>query len=312
LGPRAQRRRAGKARGEVLTGTSSWTDPTLLKAGWYPKGAKTAEARLAFYASQFPLVEVDSTYYALPSERNAVLWIERTPPHFTFDVKAYGLLTGHPARVASLPAGMREEAGEKGSVYAKNLPPKTVDAIWEMFRSALMPLHSAGKLGAVFFQFPEWFVPSIANKEVVSSLRERLPDYPIAVEFRRGSWMDPPDRAERTLAFLEERGLAYVCVDMPQGFASSLPPVAAATSDDLAVVRFHGRNTVTWKKKGITTAERFDYLYSEAELREWAPRLGGLAGQARRVHVLFNNCFADKGVRNAKQMADLLSRGAGD
>lgn len=291
----------------ILTGTSSWTDPTLLKSGWYPKEAKTAEQRLVFYASQFPVVEVDATYYAMPSERTAALWVERTPPHFVFDVKSFALFTHHPANVRGLPKDLRETLPPtRSKVYMKNMAPEVLDETWERFRSALMPLHSAGKLGAVFFQFPEWFAPSVPNKEYLASLRERLPDYDIAVEFRRDTWMNTPERAEKTWAYLSSLGYAYVCVDMPQGFPSSIPPVAAATSGDLAVVRFHGRNTKAWKKKSLTSAERFDYLYKESEMEEWTPRLRDLAAEAREVHVLFNNCYADKGVRNARQMAELI------
>lgn len=297
----------------MLVGTSSWTDPTLLASGWYPSEVKTPEQRLAHYADRFPLVEVDSSYYALPSERNAALWVERTPPHFTFDVKAFALMTQHPAQVKALPKDLRDAAPEgKRSVYVKDLPASVLDEVWEMFRSALMPLHSAGKLGAILFQFPEWFVPSRANKEYVASCVARLPDYRVMVEFRRKTWMDPPEAAERTLAFLAEHGIAYVCLDMPQGFTSSLPPVTAATSTELAVLRFHGRNRDTWKKPGLSAAERFDYLYTEKQLREWVPRVEELAGRARQVHVLFNNCYADKGVRNAAQMARLLGRGFGE
>jgi uncharacterized protein YecE (DUF72 family) len=293
-------------RGEVLVGTASWTDPTLIASGWYPPDATTPERRLAYYASRFPAVEVDSSYYAPPSERNAVLWVQRTPRHFTFNVKAYSLLTGHPTRVSSLPKAVRELApGSRATVYAKDLPARAVDEVFEMFRAALMPLHSAGKLGYVLFQFPEWFVPGEESRAWILHAAKRLPDYRIAVEFRRGSWMTERS-APRTLAFLSEHGLAYVCVDMPQGFVSSVPPVVAATTDDLGVVRFHGRNAETWKRRGVGAAERFDYLYSEAELREWVPRLEELAGQVRRLHVMFNNCYRDKGVRNAKQMADLL------
>lgn len=298
---------------EVLVGTSSWTDPTLLQSGWYPSDVKTAEARLAFYADRFPLVEVDSSYYALPSEKNAALWVERTPASFTFDIKAFALMTQHPAKVAALPKDLRDAAPEgKRTVYVKDLPGSVLEEIWEMFRTALMPLHSAGKLGAILFQFPEWFVPSRANKDTVASLSSRLPDYQLMVEFRRKTWMDPASSADRTLAFLSEHGLAYVCLDMPQGFTSSMPPVAAATTDRLAVVRFHGRNRETWKKPGLSAAERFDYLYTEKQLREWVPRIESLAGEARQLHVLFNNCYADKGVRNAKQMAALLGRGYGE
>lgn len=297
----------------ILVGTASWTDPTLLNSGWYPDDVKTAEQRLVFYAKHFPIVEVDSTYYAMPSERNAELWVDRTDKRFRFDIKAFALLTQHPAQPRGIPKKLHEHlpAG-KARVYAKDVPGKVLDEIWEMFRSALMPLHSAGKLGAVFFQFPEWFVPSIDNKKYLETLRERLPDYRIAVEFRRGSWMDPPERAEKTLTLLEDNGLSYVCVDMPQGFASSLPPVVASTSKHLAVVRFHGHNEDNWKKKGITTAERFDYLYSDKELKEWAPKVETLAEDAREVHVLFNNCYGDKAVRNASRLASLLSEASAD
>src|SRR5512135_594372 len=170
---------ARKRTPQLLVGTSSWTDKTLLASGWYPKDAKTAEARLAFYASQFPIVEVDSSYYALPSEKNAGLWVERTPSHFTFNVKAFSLMTQHPAQVRALPTQMRDAAGEKRSVYPRDLAPSVIDDVFEMFRSALMPLHSAGKLGAVLFQFPEWFTPAPKNKDYVLECASRLPDYRI-------------------------------------------------------------------------------------------------------------------------------------
>jgi uncharacterized protein YecE (DUF72 family) len=296
-----------KRRGEILVGTASWTDRTLLATDWYPKDAKTPEKRLAYYASQFPVVEVDASYYALPSEKNSALWVERSPAHFTFNVKAFSLMTRHPARVKSLPVAIRDEApSSKTHVYPKDLPPQAIDKVFEMFASALMPLHSAGKLGYVLFQFPEWFVPGDASREYIVQAAERLPDFRVAVEFRRGTWMTEKS-APRTLAFLEEHNLPYVCVDMPQGFDSSVPPVVAATADDLAVVRFHGHNDENWKRKGVTTAERFDYLYSKKELKEWAPRLEELAGETKRLHVMFNNCYADKGVRNAKDLADLIA-----
>jgi uncharacterized protein YecE (DUF72 family) len=298
---------AGKKQRELLVGTSSWTDKTLLASGWYPKDAKTAEARLGYYASQFPLVEVDSSYYGLPSEKNAALWVERTPVHFTFNVKAFSLMTQHPAQVRALPKDLRDAAGEKRSVYPRDLPASVIDEVFEMFRSALMPLHSAGRLGAILFQFPQWFTPAPQNKDYILECARKLPDYRIAVEFRQRTWMDTDEHTKWTLDWLEKNDMTFVGVDMPQGFSSSMPPVVAATSKELAVVRFHGHNDKNWKKKGITVAERFDYLYSPKELKEWAPRLFDLAGEAKRTHVLFNNCYQDKGVRNAAQMADLLA-----
>ena len=292
---------------QILLGTSSWTDPTLVKeADFYPPDATSAEKRLRFYASCFPLVEVDSTYYYPPSEKNSVLWIERTPPTFTFNVKAYSLLTNHPTRPDSLYKDLQPSAPVgKRFVYRDQLPSETVDEVWQRFRDALMPLHSAGKLGAVLFQFPKWFTISRASKAYIEECATRLPDYRVAVEFRHRSWMEERN-AEETLGFLEERDLPYVCVDMPQGFDSSVPPVAAVTASDLAMVRFHGRNVQAWELKSDTASERFKYDYRREELTEWVPRIETLAQQARETHVLMNNCYRDFAVRNARELGDLL------
>ncbi len=296
--------------GAILVGISSWTEPTLIKRGnFYPKGVSSAEERLKFYATQFPLVEVDSTYYFPPSERNSVLWIERTPPDFTFNVKAYALLTNHPTRVDSLYKDVKEalprDLAAKRNVYREKLPGELLDQVWERFREALFPLHSAGKLGAVLFQFPQWFVIGRASKDYILECKQRLPDYRIAVELRHKSWMAGPNQ-EETLAFLEEHDLPFVCVDMPQGFDSSLPPVAAATSKDLAMARFHGRNAEAWGAKTETAAERFRYDYTDQELLDWIPKVEAMAKQARETHVVMNNCYENYAVKNARQLASLL------
>jgi uncharacterized protein YecE (DUF72 family) len=297
-------------RGAVLVGISSWTEPTLVKAGtFYPKEAKSAEERLKFYASQFPVVEVDSTYYSPPSERNSALWIERTPKDFTFNIKAYSLMTQHPTRVDSLIKDIREalpeELAAKRTIYAERMPEELVDEVWDRFASALMPLHSAGKLGCVLFQFPQYFVIARKNKDYILECRDRLKDFRICVEFRHKSWLEERNR-EETFSFLEEHDLPYVSVDMPQGFVSSLPPLALATSRELAVVRFHGRNKEVWEKKTRTAAERFEYEYSRRELQGWAPKIAALAEQARETHVVMNNCYRDYAVNNARQLASLL------
>jgi len=298
------------ATGRILTGTCSWTDPTLIACGrFYPPRVTSAADRLRFYADQFPIVEVDSTYYAPPSERNAHLWAERTPADFTFNVKAFALLTGHPAKLERLPSPLRDlvpdAARAKRNVYLKDMPPHSVDLLWETHRTALQPLHDAGKLGAVLFQFPPWFRRTPASADYVRRVPLELPDYQVAVEFRGGGWMDE-DAAPATLAMLERAGLAYVSVDEPQGFRSSTPPVAAATAD-LAIVRLHGRNAATWEAHTGVASDRFNYLYSVAELNEWAPRIRRLAGAAPAVHVLFNNNYEDQGVVNARRMAALLA-----
>ena len=301
--------------GQILIGTSSWTDPTLVKDGrFYPPEAKTAETRLRFYASRFPLVEVDSTYYYPPSEKNAILWIERTPKDFTFNIKAYSLVTNHPTRPNSLYADIREslppETLDKRNVYRDKLPDDAVEEVWQRFRDALMPLHSAGKLGAVLFQFPQWFVISGKNKAYIEECAARLPDYRVAIEFRHESWMSERNR-EETLAFLEERRLPFVCVDMPQGFDSSVPPIAAATADDLSMVRFHGRNAEAWTAKSETASERFRYDYTQQELADWVPRIQQLSAETRETHVLMNNCYRDFAVRNARELGGLLDMDLG-
>jgi uncharacterized protein YecE (DUF72 family) len=303
---------SGKKRGaaNILIGTSSWTDPTLVKeSDFYPPGVSTAEKRLRFYATQFPLVEVDSTYYFPPSEKNSVLWIQRTPAQFTFNIKAYSLLTNHPTKPRSLYADLREELPEETknarSYYRERLPDEVVDEVWQRFRDALMPLHSAGKLGAVLFQFPQWFVISKASKAYIEEVATRLPDFRVAVEFRHKSWMRE-DNVDETLGFLRDRDLPYVAVDMPQGFDSSLPPIAEATADDLSMIRFHGRNTKNWTMKTETATPRFRYLYTREELEPWVPKVEHLAEQTRETHVLMNNCYRDFGVRNARDLGDML------
>ncbi len=284
----------------ILVGTASWTDKTLLESGWYPDDAKTPEKRLDYYAKQFPLVEVDSTYYTPPNERNAQLWVDRTPDGFTFNIKAFSLLTQHPTRTSALYKDLRPET-DKARLYPKDIEPKVIDEVWERFLSALEPLHDAGKLGAVLFQFPQWFPIGKANKTYILECQRRCAPYSICVEFRNRTWLSDDNR-EETLDFLRSYQVPYVCVDMPQGYPSSVPPVVEATAD-LAVVRFHGHSD-KWQSNDIY--ERFGYKYSAKELREWAPRVHGLAEQASTVYVLMNNCYRDYAQVNARQLADLL------
>lgn len=286
---------------DILVGTASWTDKTLLASGWYPPEADSAQSRLDYYAKQFPLVEVDATYYTPPAERTAQLWAERTPPHFTFNIKAFSLLTQHPTRVASLYKDLRPETSKR-NVYLKDLDQGVVDQVWERFCSALTPLHDAGKLGAVLFQFPQWFPIGKRNRHYILECKRRCEPYGFCVEFRNRTWLSEDNRDE-TLDFLRSYGVPYVCVDMPQGHTSSVPPIVAATAD-LAVMRFHGHSD-KWESKDIY--DRFGYHYSESELAEWAPRLRSLADQASRVHVLMNNCYSDYAQTNAQQLIDLLS-----
>jgi uncharacterized protein YecE (DUF72 family) len=294
----------------VLTGSCSWTDRTLVEeADWYPQRTMSAEDRLRYYAAQFPLTEIDSTYYAPPAERQVALWAERTPDGFRFDVKAYSLLTGHPTRPKSLWRDLRDElppdVAEKRNIYARHLTPDAMDEAWRRFGSALRPLHDAGRLGAVLFQYPPWFGPRRDNRTEIESLRERLPDYRISVEFRSPRWLAEERDRERTLKMLEEHGLVFVCVDAPS--VSELPRLMAVTNPDLFLVRFHGRSDSTWKDTSGSAAERFRYLYNTNELEELARPIAEHAREARETHLLMNNCYRDYAVRNAAELRDILA-----
>jgi uncharacterized protein YecE (DUF72 family) len=296
--------------GRILVGTASWTDPTMTAAGvFYPSGADNAEERLVYYASSFPVVEVDSTYYALPAERTAQLWAERTPPDFTFNIKAHALMTGQGTETRRLPKAIREALPEelqaKSRVYLKDFPGELNDEVWDTFRSALAPLEERGQLGSILLQYPKWVFPSSENRALIADAVERLKGWKVAVEFRNGSWLNEKNR-DRTVAFLSERSIPFVMVDEPQGFKSSVPSEIVVTSPELAVVRFHGRNAATWEAKNITPAERFRYLYSRDELAEWVPRVREVASQAKETHLMFNNCYANYGTTNAREIAALL------
>jgi uncharacterized protein YecE (DUF72 family) len=277
---------------------------------FYPPGADTAEDRLRYYASRFSIVEVDATYYALPTRGMAAAWAARTPSGFVFDVKAHGLMTGHGADVRRLPDWLRREIPRRlpgsGRVYARDLPREVVDEVWRRFLAALDPLRAAGKLGGILLQYPRWFVPSRASATALAEARERLDGDIGTVELRHRDWMTER-MAPRTLALLERLELAHVVVDGPQGFPSSVPPVVAATHPRLAVFRLHGRRTATWESRNNPATERYRYLYDEDELAEHLRRIVELSQRkAAALHVIFNNCHGNYAVTNAAELSLLI------
>jgi uncharacterized protein YecE (DUF72 family) len=285
---------------EIRIGTASWTDKTLLESGWYPSSAQSAADRLAYYASQFRLVEVDSTYYAPPSEATARLWVDRTPPGFLFNIKAFSMLTGHPSKASAIYKDLRPETDKK-NLYPTDLAPAAYEQVWERFLSALDPLVQAKKLGVVLFQFPPWFTIRRSNKQYVLEVAKRCSPLRVAVEFRHESWF-AGDNQHETLDLLRRNQLPFVCVDMPQGHKSSIPPVVEATTD-LAMIRFHGHSQ-KWASNNIY--DKFGYEYSDRELKDWAPRVRKLADTAGKAHALMNNCYSDYAQRNAGQLGRLL------
>jgi uncharacterized protein YecE (DUF72 family) len=294
----------------IRIGTASWTDPTMTAPGvFYPRGADTPEERLAYYAATFPIVEIDATYYALPSARVAAAWVDRTPPDFVFDAKAHALMTGQPTEPKRLPKDIRaalpEGLAAKPRLYARDLPMEIRDEVWRLYLAGLEPLRASGQLGSVLLQFPKWFFPASESRDLILEARQRLGEVRSAVEFRSEAWFNEKNR-DRTLRFLADNSIPLVMVDGPQGLRSSVPPLAAVTSPELAVIRFHGRRAETWEATGIPVVERFRYLYSKEELREWLPRIREAAEEAREMHILMNNCYANYGSTNARELAAML------
>lgn len=300
---------------QILVGTASWTDPTMTRAGvFYPPGTSTSEDRLRYYASQFPVVEVDSTYYSLPERATAQLWADRTPADFTFHVKAHALMTGQPTEVVRLPQRLIEllprELVEKKRIYARDLPLELYREVWAHFLDALGPLTERRKLGGVLLQYPRWFLPTPANKHQLAESAQRLVGIPAAVEFRNHTWFGNERSTGWTLDMLRDLGLTHVIVDGPQGLESSVPAVPAVTTPDLAVMRLHGRRSATWEAARVPTVERYRYLYSEEELHPIAEQVQATASGAERTTVLLNNCYGNYGSTNARELiADLSARG---
>jgi uncharacterized protein YecE (DUF72 family) len=291
----------------ILVGTASWTDRTLLESGaFYPPGCKSAEARLRYYASVFPIVEVDSSYYAMPSANNSALWVERTPAGFVFDVKAFRLFTGHQTEPKFFPKDLRAELPNtrKKNFYYKDVPPPVLDELWARFFAALQPLHVAGKFGSVLFQFPYWVTAVPKAFAHVEHCAERMHPLLTAFEFRHESWFSENHR-ESTLAMERERGIVHVIVDAPEGVTERAHTVWETTSPELTIVRLHGRNAETWSG-AESAADRFNYEYSDDELRELAPSIEAISKRAGRTHILFNNCYRDVAQRNAGTMMSIL------
>ncbi len=293
----------------IRIGTCSWTEKTLLKSGeFYPPDIKSARDRLNFYADHFNTVEVDSSYYAIPSEQNAMLWAERTPEQFTFHFKAYGALTGHGVDPRSMPKDILSlltlKEKNKQRIYIKEH--EVIKAIGERFVNALGPLRKSNKLGVLVFQYPQWFHFNPSNFEYILFCKELMDNIPLVIEFRHGSWLTD-NRAKIVFDFLNKNNLSYVTADEPQYGSLATVPYLPEVTGEIAYFRFHGRNTQNWLKKGVETSLRYSYLYSDSELKEFAGSVRRLNRKAKKTYAMFNNCHGGFAVRNAMRLNKLLA-----
>jgi uncharacterized protein YecE (DUF72 family) len=255
----------------IKIGTSGFSYPEW-RGVFYP-GKLPQREMLVFYSQHFPAVEINSTYYHIPSARNMAAMATRAEGRLAFSVKAHQDMTH-----------TRERLGD----------------VLPAFREAIQPLREAGALGCVLLQFPFSFKSSRGNVEFLRRVTGELRPDPVVVEFRHRSWT-----TEETFDLLRELGAGYCCVDEPR--LPNLPPPVVRATAPIAYVRFHGRNRQKWWTHAEAW-ERYDYLYSEAELQEWLPRIRALAGTAETCYAFFNNHARGQAVTNAQMLVQLLAR----
>ena len=293
----------------IHVGSCSWTEKSLIKSReFYPQGVSTAEARLRYYAGMFDVVEVDSSYYAIPAERTILQWVERTPHDFIFHIKAYTLLTGHSAELGSVPPGVRDllpaEVLRRNRITVKEIEP--LEEAFRLFRNAFRPLAEAGKMGIVVFQYPPFFGYSFQSLDYILLCRELMKDFHIGVEFRHGSWL-APGRVESVFSFLREHGIGYIAADEPQYNNLSTVPFVHGATTDIAYFRLHGRNRENWFERGGETSLRYDYFYSDKELKEFLTPVFTEAKRTRETYVMFNNCHLGNSMKNALRLREMLN-----
>src|SRR5215217_404653 len=290
--------------GRIVIGTSSWADPGFVEE-WYPPDLP-ARDRLRWYAERFAAVEVNSTFYAVPSARTVARWAQETPRGFTFDVKLHRLLSRHSADLKSLPPACREHAtpNARGRV---ELTPKLEAALADEIAAAVQPLGD--KPATFLLQLSPAFEPRKNELDELAALVARLDaTAPVAIELRNRFWVTER-RREDTLRWFEEHGAAYVCVDAPEGSKAPtlMPNPDAVTRDDVAYLRAHGRNLEGYTR-GRSVAERFAYAYDDDELRELGERAGRLAEEVPAVRMMFNNNRGADAPTAAQRMRELLGK----
>lgn len=265
----------------IYIGVTGWGDHDTL----YPDGIKQTD-KLAHYASHFPIVELDASFYAVQPKRNIDKWIQSTPDSFKFIAKAYQGMTGH----------------DRG----KN-PYKSTEEMFDAYIESIVPLYEAGKLAMILFQFPPWFTLNKGNVSKLRHIKAQMGDLPVALEFRHESWFHPKFR-EKTLQFMAEEGWINTVCDEPQAGEASVPFIPRSTAKAATLVRFHGRNTYGWNRpKDKNWREvRYLYRYNNEELKELANQLRQLEKQSENVYALFNNNSGGDAADNAKEMMQIL------
>jgi uncharacterized protein YecE (DUF72 family) len=288
--------------GSLRIGTSGWNYPSG-KGTWngvfYPKPRPKGFDELAYYAEHFDTVEVNSTFYGQPRVEVSRAWAKRTPPGFEFSVKLYQKFT-HPRmfkeRVVS---GLPEDALDETDAINALVRPNQADL--DEFRRGIDPLASAGKLGALLAQFPASFKDTPASRESLTALLGAFREYPIAVELRHKSWSDA---IGDTLTLLNAFGAAWVQIDEPK-FRFSIRQNYLPNVQGFYYMRLHGRNVANWWRHE-KSEERYDYLYSREELKEFSETADASRRLVKKLYLYANNHFSAKSVANAAMIKQQL------
>ena len=287
-------------------GTSGWNYPTG-RGTWngifYPPPRKRPKGfdELAFYASHFDTVEVNSTFYGQPRAEVSRQWAARTPAGFEFSVKLYQKFT-HPKMYTERVAGsLAPEAAAMGGGDWLEAITKPNQADLDEFRRGIDPLASAGKLGALLAQFPPSFKETPASRDYLASLLTALAGYQVAVELRHRSWSD---RVAETLELLNRFQAAWVQIDEPK-FKFSIRQNYLPNVEGFYYMRLHGRNVAQWWRHA-KSEDRYDYLYSADELREFSDTAGAARRLVKKLYLYTNNHFSAKSVANAAMIKQQL------
>ncbi|NOV02567.1 DUF72 domain-containing protein [Paenibacillus planticolens] len=256
-------------------------------AGWGDHELGGSRGKLREYGAHFPVVEVDTSFYAIQPERNYIKWNQETPDGFGFIIKAYQGMTGH----------LRGETPFAGGI----------GEMFEAFLQSIRPVQEAGKLKTVLFQYPPWFDCCKANVDILRDARERMGLVPVALEFRHQSWFTE-DMRDKTLAFMKREGWMHSICDEPQAGLGSVPTVLEVTHPEMTMVRLHGRNVGGWVQNNEANWRdvRYLYNYNRQELLEWKNWLLQLQEQTREVCVVFNNNSGGHAAGNAKELMAML------
>lgn len=267
----------------IYIGVTGWRDHHSL----YPAHLKSKD-KLSEYSGHFPVVEVDSSFYAVQPVRNAIKWVNETSAIFRFVVKAYRGMTGHQQGVE---------------------PFETREEMFRTFKDSLKPYQDAGKLAAVLFQFPPWFDCKKKNVNYLRYCKKMMGNIPVALEFRNQSWFSKEYRTS-TLSFMKEEGWIHTIADEPQVGDGSIPIVPVATNSEMTVVRMHGRNLHGWNKPNNADTNwrevRYLYKYNKEELVEWKQIVTDLVKESKDVIILFNNNSGGDAAGNAKEFQEML------